>query len=141
MPVGEDLPMIVIVSIVIVSFLIFMLFLFSNHWNNDAIQISQYSINLGKYVISHTQDKIPNVLLTNKINKYLGNCSIKCSSFKKANVTSRYKSKVIITDEDNNCWCMGYGSPSKSRMIITFPVLINESSRLCLGKVKVIAGE
>jgi hypothetical protein len=54
MPVGEDIPMLIPISIVLVAFIIFLVTLISNFSEQtEIVKLSQVSTNIGDYLLNN----------------------------------------------------------------------------------------
>ena len=141
MSIGEDVPMLVPVSIVLTIFLLFIFFLFANSSENfDIVKMSQTSLSVGDYIIKITNSGI-NTLSKEKLDSLGGNCNYKCASLKEVNITSNYKLYVYVKDSNGNCWCWGKEKDSTKAVSNALPVLIKEKDKLILGKVTAVVSK
>lgn len=143
MPIGEDIPMLVPISIVLVVFLIFILSLFSNFSEQyDIIKMSQNSILIGDYIVNVKFAAETGKLSLQKLGENFTGCSYQ--NWSKLNITSNYQVIVNITDIESNkswCWKNFYKSDAKTSVSNSFPVLLTDGNLTHLGQVKVVVNK
>lgn len=150
MPVGEDIPMLVPVSIVLVVFILFLFSLFSNFGeNSEILRMSQVSLNVGEYLINSHPKLSMNFGMLNGTYLYSdslkwakSHCPDDCKNSRLdylSNISSSYPLEIkIISDED--CWCW---NEIKTEILVvnTFPVLISNGSKTIPAKMVVSIGK
>lgn len=152
MPIGEDIPILIPISIILVVFLLFLFALFTNlSSNTDIIKMSQTSLSIGDYVINAH----PNIsaglgmlngtaLYSEKYKWAKDHCSENdCAhSYMKhlSNISAPYKLSIKIKT-NQTCWCWGEIKDSKEVVTNNFPTLIINKSKTIPAVVIVSVGK
>jgi hypothetical protein len=151
MPIGEDIPLLIPISIVLVVFIVFLVSLFINFTNqNELVLMSQNSITTGNYFVSYLGDGKGNLdfqVLKEYSKSSKGGCDDqclngKCCDLEGLNYRSNFKTKINFTNlESGECWCWSNNNEFPERMIVnSYPVLISDGANTTLGKVTVSVG-
>jgi hypothetical protein len=146
MPVGEDIPMLIPIAIVLVMFLLFVLSLFTNFSDQqDIVKMSQVSIGVSDYIINRwpTGASIGELNLT-KINSTC-HSTPECCDFEALQYISpnqSYRIVITITDKSSgNWWCWDnikpYSKKATTAVVNSFPVLLLNDTSTDYGQVKV----
>lgn len=133
MPIGEDIPMLIPVSIVIAVFLTFLFSLFINSTDRfEIIKMSQTSLTICEYTIKKFSNNYTALELSE-----LGeeNCP-KCSELKELNISSNYKIKIVINSTEG-CWCWGKELDGEKVVVNSMPILIFKDWKTFPGMVSV----
>jgi len=136
MPVGEDIPILIPISIIIVVVMLFLLSLFVHFSEqSDIIRMSQTSLDIGDYIINV---KFAYENGTNEITFP----DESCRDIKKLNMSSNYKTKVSITNlETGESWDCGNLYGAKDIVINNIPTLMIENNKTVPAMVKVSVGK
>ena len=136
MPIGEDIPILIPISIVLVVFLLFLFTLFTNFSEqSEIVRMSQTSLNIGEYLIN-VQFKEEDGIASPS-DSHWG-----CHDLNELNISSNYQTQINITNlETGRWWC--WGSMYKAKDVVTnnFPVLIVEDGKTMPAKVVVSVGK
>lgn len=125
MPLGEDVPILIPISIVLVIFILSLFALYSNFSERtEIVEMSQKSLNIAEYIISNED-----------INFKFENT---CRKLEELNISSNYKVQINVTNLDNNRWDC-WGGIVDSRIVVrnSIPLLIDGE----LNKVVVSVGK
>ena len=140
MPIGEDIPILIPLSIILVVFLLFLFTLFANTTNSTSIiKMSQTALNIGDYILYKHPDLSSASGLLNGTSLYSkkyewakDRCSENACAHSKikylSNVSSPYKISIKIKT-NQSCWCWGETKDSKEVVTNNFPTLIINKSR------------
>lgn len=122
MPIGEDIPILIPISIVLVVFILSLFTLYTNFSNQtEIVEMSQKSLNIAEYVIKNEQ---------------LIDFNEECLELEELNISSNYKIQINVTNFDR--WaCFGNISNSETVVSNSLPFLRNEE----LNKVVVNVGK
>ena len=142
MPIGEDIPMLIPISIVLVIFLLFLFSLFTNFSDqSNIIKMSQVSLNIGEYLINTNSDNFGNIL-SSKLNEYnyaKHDCFNKLSEL---DMSSNYKVRIKIEDfTRNDVYCWGNVQHSNDVVTNSLPTLIIENGQTRPAMVIVSVGK
>ena len=137
MSIGEDIPILIPISIILVVFLIFLISLLAGLSDqSEMLKMSQTSINVGRYVVN---EKFSNSLGTiiPPPSDHFG-----CHDISELNISSNYKLKINITNlETGRYWCWGDISGSRNLVTNSFPVIIINNTWRNSAKVIVSVGK
>ena len=143
MPIGEDIPLLIPISIVLVVFVIFLVSLFSNQIEQtEIIEMSQEASVAGNFILNSFSD-IEGNLDTSKLNGYCEYlCSIgDCCRLKYLNYYSNYETKITI-EANGDCWCWDNNAYfSEQKVTSTFPIQVKDGNNQFLGQVIVNVGK
>lgn len=152
MPIGEDIPILIPISIVLVVFLLFLFTLFINFSNStDIVKMSQISLDIGDYIITAHPNISTGLGMLNGTNlfshKYKwakdkcaeNNCTHSYIKYL-SNISAPYKLSIKIKT-NKTCWCWGEIKNSKDVVVNNFPVLIINESKTIPGVVIVSVGK
>ena len=152
MPIGEDVPMLIPVSIVLVVFVLFLFSLFTGFGEkSEIVRMSQVSLNVGEYIINAHPRISAEFGMLNGTYLYSNSFSIKwardnCPNNCKnssarylMNFSSSYPIAVKIEAGDS-CWCWEE-LKTETVVVNTFPVLILNNSKTIPAKVVVSVGK
>ena len=143
MPIGEDIPMLIPVSIILTVIVLFLLGTFADIGEkNDLVRMSQTSLD--------TLDYASNILFSdghgnmdyNKL-RALG-AAYSCQSFTRLNLTMNYKMKINVSDSISGkywCWKNMDDDPEKNSITNYMPTIIINDTNKNLGKVTVIVSK
>ena len=142
MPIGEDIPILIPISIVLVIFLLFLFTLFTSFSDqSNVIKMSQTSLNIGEYIINTNSDTFGH-LLNSKLEDYnyaKQDCFNKISEL---DLSSNYKVRIRIEDPVmNEVYCWGTIQHSKGVVTNQFPTLIIENGQTRPAMVVVSVGK
>ncbi|MCD6575885.1 MAG: hypothetical protein J7K73_01860 [Nanoarchaeota archaeon] len=135
MPIGEDVPILVPISIILVVFILFLFSLFLHSAEQDEIiQMSQEATTIGNYIINQ------------KFNNTIGITSPPniwgCKNISEIGIHSKQKIKVNITNEENGrWWCWGNIEDSTKLVTIKIPTLITYKNETIPATVVVSVGK
>ena len=124
MPLGEDIPILIPISIVLVVFILSLFTLYSNFSDRtEIVEMSQKSLNIAEYIIANKE-----------IIKFSGYCE----NLNEWNISSNYKVQINVTNLESyegGCW----GNVKNSNTVVTnsLPFLIENE----LAKVVVSIGK
>ena len=136
MPIGEDVPMLIPVSIVLVVFVLFLFSLFTGFGEkSEIVRMSQVSLNIGEYMLNikypHAQG------IVSPPESHWG-----CKHISELNISSNYLLHVNITRLDTNrWWCWGNVRDSKTVVTNAFPTLMIIGNNTIPAKVVVSVGK
>ena len=138
MTVGEDVPILIPISIVLTIFLLFMVSLFVNFsQQSDMLQMSQVAQNLAEYMINIQFPAGSGMLSYIKLGPQMG----VCGDLKWLNITSNFRTTVNITDVGNkNYWCFTNSNSNKkvtTSLTIIAPVLMYGNNQTNMSKVTI----
>jgi len=139
-PIGEDIPLLIPISIILVVFIVFLVSLFSNFIDqNEVVRMSQTSITTGNYFIELFSDEKGSLVLE-ELNRH-NSCKNKCCNFKSFGFYSNFKTNVKI-ESGGVYWCWSnvnskYDTSPEKRIVNSFPVLIADGYETEVGKVTV----
>ncbi|MCD6547526.1 MAG: hypothetical protein J7K22_03170 [Nanoarchaeota archaeon] len=134
MSLGEDIPILIPISIALTIFVFFTMLTTSNISEKyEAVKMSQKALTIGEYVITKYSNEI-GLIQKDKLGN--GNCS-HCKTINNLNITTKYKLKIIIK-ENQSCWCWGKDFNTKSATKIELPIVFDDRS---IGVLNVIVGK
>jgi len=139
MPIGEDIPMLIPISIVLVIFLVFVLSLFANFSEqHDIVKMSQSSLTTGSYLINVKFGTRTGMLDISK----LGYNFTVCRDISQLNISSSYQMRINISDTTsgkNWCWdnTNSYSKEPTTSVSNNFPVLFLNDTTTEFGQVKI----
>lgn len=136
MPLGEDVPMLVPISIVLTVMVLFLIGVFMNMAEqNQIVRMSQMSLDTMNYLTNVVfADEFGN-LDYDKLGTGWG-----CQSLDDLNITVNYRMKINVSDSANNrwwCWENNNFKNSKTTITNAVPVIILNNEKTDLGKVSV----
>ena len=141
MPIGEDIPILIPIAIILVVVMLFLLPLFINFSEqSDIIRMSQTSLDIGEYIIYINSNELGNLNIStlNSYSEASLNCPNKCSKLSKLNISSNYRTSILINDTTSDrCWCWGNIYEAKDVVITNIPTLIIENEKTIPAMVKV----
>ena len=148
MPVGEDIPMLIPIAIVLVMFLLFVLSLFTNFSEQqDIVKMSQVSTGISDYMINtwFVGASTGKLNLTKISSKFSG-CNPSCCGLESLYISPSYQVKINITDTSSgNWWCWtntnSYSANVTTAVVNSFPVLLLNDTSTDYGQVKVIVAK
>jgi hypothetical protein len=143
MPIGEDVPMLIPVSIVLT---IFVLFLFSLYINfserNEVLRMSETGLDLA--------DLTTNIIFAENLGR-LNLTKIKakavlhiCTDISKLGLDANYYTKINISKSNTTywwCWQNEKARDVTSQVTKEVPVLIIENNRSYAGKVEIVVSK
>lgn len=143
MPLGEDIPMLIPISIVLTVFIVFLIALISNFSEQaDIVRTSQVSLNMGDYLVNaHPQlslgmSKLNGTYLNSQTFPRV-NCPNNCGSSGLSQLlNTSYSNIAVMIETDTGCWCWNTASGNKV-ITNTFPALIVNGSRTIPARVVV----
>ncbi len=136
MPVGEDIPMLIPISIVLVVFLLFLFALFANFSEkSEIVKMSQTTLDIGEYIINIQFAEEYGI--SSPPQSQWG-----CRDISELNISPNYKTKINITNlETGRWWCWGDISNSKEIVTNNLPTLIIENGKTIPALVSVSVGK
>lgn len=148
MPVGEDIPMLIPISIVLVVFVLFLIGLFSNFIDaSDAIRISQESVLIKNSFINNMSNNL-GMIDRQTLSSY-SYCKNPASYMSSCNLSrlgiygAKFKVGINLTDISSNTFW--YWSNTKSfnetALVTETPILITNNSQTNLAKVVITVGK
>ena len=125
MPLGEDIPILIPISIVLVVFILSLFTLYSNFSDRtEIVEMSQKSLNIAEYIIANKE-------IIEFSNGY-------CRNVNEWNISSNYKVYITVMKiEDNSFSCWGNIKNSNTVVTNSLPFLIEDD----LAKVVVSIGK
>jgi hypothetical protein len=140
MPIGEDVPMLIPISIVLVVFILFLFTLFTNFSEqSEIVRMSQTSLNIGERLIN-----IKFATMTGINGTLLGNIH-NCANYKISalDISSNYKVMINITDKVNQSrfWCWGTVKDAEEVVTNRLPTLIIENNKTIPAMVVISIGK
>ena len=142
MPIGEDLPMLIPISILITVIVLFIFGVYTNMTEQDElIRMSQISLD--------TIDYTANIMLSDGSSNLeysfeRFNTSRICHDMDYKNITVNYKVKINVSDSDTGrswCWDNYDNAPEEESIVNTIPIMIINGSKTDLGEVTVSVGK
>jgi hypothetical protein len=142
MSIGEDIPMLIPTSIVLVTFILFVMSLFGSFSEKfDAARMSQASLTTGDYLV--------NVRFSTGTGELdldgLGNDFTFCRDIAQINITSNYQLAINISDASGRYWCWdntnSFSREPRTQITNILPVLLSNSTDTINGQVKISVGK
>ncbi len=135
MPVGENIAVLIPLSIILTVTLLFVFSLFIQFSERmDIVKMSQTSLNVGEYVINDEFHYKNGIALPEN---HWG-----CGKISELNITSNYKVKINITNlETGRWWCWGNVDGADKVVVNSLPTLIIKGENVSLAKVSIIVGK
>lgn len=143
MPIGEDIPMLIPISIILTVIVLFLFSVFITiSEKNDIVRMSQVSLDVADRVINiNFTDGFGNI--NSSIYNRIGvNSSNKNWALLGINVN--YKMKINISDSVNGrywCWKNTNAGPEDNSITNSIPVMLVNETHKDLGKVTVIVSK
>lgn len=141
MPIGEDVPMLIPISIVLTVFVLFFIFLFINFSErNEIIRMSEAAMDIS--------DLSANIIFSDSLGRIdedkLGS-SGHCKELSDINITPNYHTKINISKSTGEYWCWDntnyYSDKPKSVVTKAIPILIEDNYTITAGKLVVSIGK
>jgi hypothetical protein len=145
LPLGEDLPMLVPISIVITIFVVFLLTLFVNMANQtEIVKMSQVAIDTSEYIANIKFAGTLGNLDYKRINS-TGKEST-CKDLNNLNISVNYQMKINVSDiSKSKWWCWdnvnSYSKEPTDVVNFMLPILIENQNLTDLGKVTVVVSK
>jgi hypothetical protein len=143
MPVGEDIPMLIPISIVLVIFIIFLVTLISNFSEQtEIVKLAQVSTNIGDYLLNnHPNLSLGRARLNGTWLETHGyeksRCATKTCNISDIGLLVNTSARISVRIETADaCWCWSEVN-GEQRITNSFPALIINNSKTIPAKVVV----
>jgi hypothetical protein len=145
MPIGEDIPMLIPIAIVITVFVLFLLSLFINFSErNEVIRMSEAALDVGDLSINVLFASNFGTVNQTKLEK-LGYTQ-HCMDLSKINISVNYQTQINVSKTNSNeWWCWdntnSYSKEPKTEIKKLIPVIIKNSTAASAAKLEVTIGK
>ncbi|MDD5182154.1 MAG: hypothetical protein PHC66_03220 [Candidatus Nanoarchaeia archaeon] len=142
MPIGEDIPMLIPISILLTVVVLFVFSMFiSITSQNELIRMSQLSMDTMDYVANiKFSDGFGNLDYDKFGTYFLGICK----DVDRFNITANYKVNITVYDSTSNriwCWHNTDEEAYKNSIVNTLPFIIKHDNETHFGQVTVVVGK